>query len=98
MLVPITQVADESRFCRMVQRSQWLIEKQGARFGHQSARQGDALAFTSGDLRRTPVAQMIDAEGVEHLAAALFSLKRAQRAETVSDVLLGGQVRKSARS
>ena len=94
MLVPLAQIADERRLRRTVQRSQWLIEQQRARFGHQRARQGDALALASGDLRRSPVAQVIDAERLEHLAAARLSLRRAQRAQTVSDVLLGGQVRK----
>src|ERR1019366_2818167 len=61
--------------------------------GHQGARQGDALALTSGDLRRSPVAQVIDAEQPEHLAAALLSLRRAERPEAVSNVLRGGQVR-----
>jgi len=62
MLVPPAQIADQRRLRWTVQRSQWLIEQQGARFGHESARQGDALALASGDLRRSPVAHVIDAE------------------------------------
>src|ERR1700687_4903415 len=70
IMVPLTQVAHERRFRRAVQRSQWLIEQQRARFGHESARQGDTLALASGDLRRSPVAQTIDAEARKNLAAA----------------------------
>src|SRR6266851_5660265 len=87
MLVPLTQIADERRLRRTVQRSQWLIE-------HQSARQGDALALASRNLRWPPVAQAIDAKQPEHLAAARLSLRRAERAQAVSDVLLCGQMRK----
>src|ERR1039458_6357292 len=93
MLVPAAQIADERRLRRTVQRSEWLIEQQRARFGHQSARQSDALALASRDLRRPPVPQVIDAERVEHFAAARFLLRRAERAKTVGDVLFGGQVR-----
>src|SRR5450759_1862332 len=93
MLVPLTQIADERRLRRTVQRGQWLIEQQRAWFGHQSARQGDALAFASRDLRRSPVAQVIDAEQIEYFAASCFPLWRSECAETVSDVLLRGQVR-----
>src|ERR1035437_1686893 len=93
MLVPPAQIADQRRLRGTVQRSQGLIEEQGAWFGDQSAGQGDALALASGDLRRSPVAHVIDAERLKHLAAARLSLRRAQRAETVRDVLLRGQVR-----
>src|SRR5271169_2558558 len=62
MLVPLAQIADEKRLRRTVQSSQRLIEQQRPRFGHQRARQGDALALTSGDLRWPPVAQVIDAK------------------------------------
>jgi len=93
MLAPLAQIADERRLRRTVQRSQWLVEQQRAGLSHQSARQGDALALTSGDLRRSPVTQVIDAEHIEHFAAARFSLRCAQRAETVCDIFLGGQVR-----
>ncbi len=93
MLVPLTQVAGEKRLRRTVQRSQWLIEQQRARLGHQSARQGDALAFASRDLHRSPVAQAIDAKQPEYLAAAPLSLCRAQPAKTVRHVLLRSQVR-----
>jgi hypothetical protein len=55
MLVPPAQIGDQRRLRGTVQRSQGLIEEQGARFGYQSAGQGDALALASGDLRRSPV-------------------------------------------
>ena len=93
MLVPPAQIADQRRLRRTIQRSQWLIEQQRARFGHQRARQGDALALTSRNLRWSPVAQVIDAERGEHFAAARSPLRRAERAKAVSDVFLGGQVR-----
>src|ERR1039457_2934228 len=67
MLVPPAQIADQRRLRGTVQRSQWLIEEQGAWFGDQSAGQGDALALASRDLRRSPVAHVIDAEQGEHL-------------------------------
>jgi len=51
------------------------------------------LALTPRDLRRSPVAQVVDAEYLEQLAAARLSLRRAEPVETVSDVFLGGQVR-----
>jgi len=78
MMVPLTQIADQRRSGRTIQRSQWLIEQQGAGLGHQSPCQGDALPFASGNLRRSPVAQVIDAEAIEHLAAAGSPLGCAQ--------------------
>jgi hypothetical protein len=93
MMVPLTQVGDQRRSCRTVQRSQWLIEQQRAGLRHQSPCQGDALPFASRNLRRSPVAQVIDAEAIEHLAAARSPLRCAQPVETVSHIFLGGQVR-----
>jgi len=52
------------------------------------------LALTSRDLRRLSVAQVVDAERLQHLVAARLPLGRAKRSEPVSDVLLGGQVGK----
>src|ERR1022692_1352278 len=77
LLVPLAQIANERRLHGPVQRSQWLIEQQGAWFGYEGARQSDALALASGDLRRTPVADVVNAERREHLAAAYFSLRGA---------------------
>src|ERR1039458_1013635 len=93
ILVPLAQIADERRFRRTVQRRQRLIEQQWAWFGHQRARQRDTLPLASGDLRRPPVAYAIDADLLKYLAAARLPLGRAQRAQTISDVLPGGQVR-----
>src|SRR5260221_2082973 len=62
ILVPLTKIRDERRLRWPVQRRQWLIEQQGARFGYERARQGDTLALASGDLCRSPVVQTIDAE------------------------------------
>jgi len=44
MQIPLAQIADERRLRRTIERSQRLIEQQGARFGYQRPRQGDALA------------------------------------------------------
>jgi hypothetical protein len=90
IVVPLTQIADQRRSCRTVQRSQWLIEQQGARLRHQSPCQGDALSFASRNLRRSPVAQVIDAKPIEHLAAAGSPLGCAQPVETVCNIFLGG--------
>src|SRR5258708_19410395 len=54
MLVPLTEIADERRLRRTVQRSQWLIEQQRAWFGHQSPRQGHAPALASRNFPRPP--------------------------------------------
>src|SRR5580658_1005712 len=89
MLVPLAQIANKQRLRRTVQRSQWLIEQQHARFGHQSARQSDALALASRNLRRMPVAQVLDAKRLEHLVAAGLPLGGSQRTEPVRDVLFG---------
>src|ERR1700674_2481084 len=70
MLVPLAKIRDERRLRRPVERGQWLIKQQCAWLGHQSARQGDALTLASGDLRRSPVAQTIDAEARKNFAAA----------------------------
>jgi len=43
MQIPLAQIADERRLRRTIERSQRLIEQQGARFGYQRPRQGDAL-------------------------------------------------------
>src|SRR5437660_12089262 len=62
ILVPLTQVAHQRRLRRAVEGGQRLIEQQGARFGYQRTCQGDALALASGDLRRPPIAEAIEAE------------------------------------
>jgi len=93
MLVPPAQISDKRRLRWTIQRSQWLIEQQRAWFGHQSAGQGDALALASGNLRRSPVAQVLDAERGEHFAAARSPLRGAELVQPVSDVLLGSEVR-----
>jgi len=51
------------------------------------------LALASGDLRRSPIAQTIEAKARKNFAAALLLLCRAERAETVNDVLRSAQVR-----
>jgi len=93
MLVPPAQISDKRRLRWTIQRSQWLIEQQRARFGHERASQGDALALASGNLCWPPVAQVLDAERGEHFAAARSPLRRAERAKAVGNVLFGGQVR-----
>jgi hypothetical protein len=90
MMVPLTQIGDQRRSCRTVQSSQRLIEEQCARLGHQSPCEGDALPFASRNLRRPPVAQVIDAEAIEHLAAARSPLGCAQPVKTVGHIFLGG--------
>lgn len=96
MLVPLAQIADQQRFCRTIESGQGLIEQQGSRFCYQRAGQCDALTLASGDLRWAPVARVTDAEEVEDFTAALLPLGGAQRAETVGDVLLGGEVREES--
>src|SRR5258708_32927317 len=70
ILVPLAKIRDERRLRRTVQRGERLIKQQFARFGDERARQGDALALASGDLRRSPVAQTIEAEARKNFAAA----------------------------
>ena len=70
ILVPRAKIRDERRLRRTVQRGQRLIVQQGAWVGYERARQGDALALASGDLRRPPVAQTIEAEARKNFAAA----------------------------
>jgi len=75
VLIPVTQIADERRLCRLVKRSQRFIEQQSAWFGHQRARQSDALALAARDLRRPAIAHVNDAECIEDFAAARLPLR-----------------------
>src|SRR5580658_4760531 len=93
-LVPLAQIPDQRGLRRTVQRSQWLIEQQRAWIGHQGPRQRDTLAFSSGNLRRSAVAQVIDAEHSKYFAASRLSLHRAERTETIRDIFLSREVRK----
>src|SRR5271167_1880082 len=94
MLVPPSQIAEQVRFGRTVEGGQRFIEQQRAGFGYQSARQGDPLPFPSGDLGGPPIAQVTDAEQVKYFVAARLPFARAKRAQAISDVLLGGEMRK----
>jgi hypothetical protein len=89
----LPQIVNQVRLGWTVERSQRFIEQQGARFGYQGTREGDALTLASGDLRGPPVAQMSDAERRQHFAAARLPLGGAERAEPVSYVLFGSEVR-----
>src|ERR1700685_855023 len=73
LLIPLAQISDQGRFRRTVQRRQRLIEQQRARFGHEGARQGATLTLASGDLRRAPLAQVINAEQREDFEASRSS-------------------------
>src|SRR5258708_15435094 len=98
ILVPFTKIRDERRLRWPVQRRQRLIEQQGARFGYERARQGDTLALASGDLRRPPVAQTIEAEARKNFAATPCSLRHAAPAQTGSGAVLAtpASVKRSA--
>jgi 4-amino-4-deoxy-L-arabinose transferase-like glycosyltransferase len=63
--VPGPQIIDDAGLGRGIQRSQGLVEQKNARIGDQRARQGYALPLAAGNLTRTSLAHIVNAQGFE---------------------------------
>ena len=57
---------DDLTLASFVERRQWLVHQQQMRVGEQRAPDGDALLFSAGQVVRTPVENLRDAEQVDN--------------------------------
>ena len=92
-LIPAPQVVEDLRLGRGVQRGEWFVEQEHAGVSHQRSRQRDALAFSAGDFRWALLAQVIDAELLQHRRGPLLARWARQMRESIFSVLLDREVR-----
>ncbi len=89
-----SQQAGEDVVCGgVIEPSQWLVEEENLGCRRQGSRQGYALAFSAGELRRRLIGQSLGAKEAEHLANTCGTAVWIEMANSEGDVLARGEMR-----
>ena len=81
---------------RQVQSRERFVEQKHAGISHESSGQRDALTFSTGDFRWQLLAQVVDAELVQHGCDSLFPGGSRQMREPIFGILLSRQMWKQS--
>ncbi len=92
-LIPAPQIIEDLRLGRGIESGKRFVEQEHAGVGHQSPRQRHALAFSAGDFPWALLAQVVDAELLQHRGSSLLAGRAGQMCESIFGVLLDREMR-----